>query len=1326
MNAPANLSVSKRELLDKMLRGAAAAAPANQPEPIRRRAPGTPLPLSAEQRQVWHHAALSAEVPLYNEGCTLHRAGPYDHQAMTAAVQALVRRHEALRTGFVVGDDGEPRPRVADTLTIPVPFDDLSHLPAAEREAAATALATADVRQPFLLAEGPLLRVRAVRLAPDRHRLYIAFHHIALDGVALYRVVLPELAALHDAFAQCAPSPLPEPALQYGDYVAWQAEHLASGSVRRQLSALCADLAAPPAPLELPSDRARPRVQTHRGDQHVFQVDEALTDRLRALAQGSGATLYMVLLASYHALLHRYTGEGDIIVGGVTDLRRRPELEQVVGYALNAMALRTRPHADLPFAELLEQARDAALAALAASEVPFDEVVQALGVRRSPGRQPLFNTFFSIQPPLEQPPVGWRLSQMDLAVGIAKYDLYLELEDRLDGLEARFLYSTELFDAATIERMADHWRVLLAGIAGDPGQTIGALPILTDGERRQLAAEAAATVRPLPALLPERVAAIIAEQPDAPAIRWNGERFSYAALDACVDAIAAALEDVGVGPGALVGVCVDRSPDMVAALLAIHRVGAAYLPLDPDFPPARLAYIVESAGPALILAERARASALPSSDLPILLLDDVGEGRPVRRPAITPDDLAYVLYTSGSTGKPKGVEITHGALANLLESMRRQPGMAAGEALLAVTTLSFDIAALELFLPLIAGGEVVILPREIAVDPRRLAEAIEAEAPDVMQATPATWRGLVETGWPGDPRLRILCGGEGLPRDLAEALIARAGEVWNVYGPTETTIWSTCARITSGAEPVPIGRAIDNTSLHVLDAQGQFVPAGVVGELHIGGAGLAHGYRGRPDLTAERFGERPGVPGERLYRTGDLARRLADGTLLCLGRVDNDEKIRGYRVAVEEIEGALCEHPAVAAAAVRSWPDASGERALAAYVVAAGPVADAADLRRHLAERLPGYMVPSWIEALPALPMTPNGKIDRKALPQPGDGAAAERAISPPASETETRLAAMWTELLGVTDISRDDGFFALGGHSLLVARLLTRIERHWHQRLGMAEFFRADTLAALAERIDRGADDGQGLLVPLQPKGTRTPIIWIDGGPRFRHLALATGTERPFLGLPTADVLDDAMARGLPIEGVATLLVDAIRQARPHGPYIIGGWCTFGLLAYEVAHQMRGAGQDVRMVVLGHSLNPVAYHAIGKTGLRLSKARYHWRIWRRLPVRERWSYARARFRGVMEDTGIADAQVSETAGRDRTDALEAAAYAYVPPAYPGDVAIFQPVDRLDVWDTVPGWCAVVTGDVHGFDVPGDHGTITDPEGARVWATQLNGLLTGL
>jgi thioesterase domain-containing protein/acyl carrier protein len=685
---------------------------------------------------------------------------------------------------------------------------------------------------------------------------------------------------------------------------------------------------------------------------------------------------------------------------------------------------------------------------------------------------------------------------------------------------------------------------------------------------------------------------------------------------------------------------------------------------------------------------------------------------------VAPDDLAYVLYTSGSTGNPKGVEIGHAALINLLAAMRERPGFGAGDSLLAVTTLSFDIAALELFLPLICGGELIVAPRSVATDPRELAELIGESKPTVMQATPATWRALVEAGWKGDPSLRILCGGEAFPRDLAEALLPRAGEVWNMYGPTETTIWSTVERVGQGDGPVPIGRPIANTQIHILDRYGNTAPVGAIGELFIGGVGLARGYRGRPDLTSERFVETPAALGARLYRTGDLARYRPDGTILCLGRVDNDEKIRGYRVAVEEIEGALAAHPAVAAAAVRSWPDASGERALAAYLVAHGDVSpDRAALRAHLAETLPDYMIPAHFEWLDGLPMTPNGKIDRKALPRPARGTPA--ALEPAQGETEERLAAIWCELLRTPQVGRDDSFFDLGGHSLLVARLLVRIERQWGRRLGMAEFFRAPTLRTLAERIDSGTSGDFGALVSLQPLGGGVPVLWLDGGPTFRPLAQALGTDRPFLGLELGPILAEILRPGIAFEEIAAAVLAVLRKSRPRGPYLIGGWCTNGILAFEVARQLRAAGDEVPLLALGHSINPVAFQRITAGRMRLAKMRYHLKAWSGLPLVRKLGYAIDRARGVLEEVGVAEAELPDSRYRANAAALESAAYGYDPGPYDGAVALFQPAARLDVLDTLPGWSEVVTGPIESHDIPGSHDTMAEPPNVATFAERL-------
>jgi thioesterase domain-containing protein/acyl carrier protein len=515
---------------------------------------------------------------------------------------------------------------------------------------------------------------------------------------------------------------------------------------------------------------------------------------------------------------------------------------------------------------------------------------------------------------------------------------------------------------------------------------------------------------------------------------------------------------------------------------------------------------------------------------------------------------------------------------------------------------------------------------------------------------------------------------------------------------------------------VPIGRPIANTTIHILDKYRNTAPIGVVGELFIGGTGLAHGYRHRADLTAERFVT---IRGERLYRTGDLARYRPDSTILCLGRVDNDEKIRGYRVAVEEIESALAEYPEIVAAAVRSWPDASGERALAAYIVTRGDTLPSrAELREHLAKTLPDYMIPSHFEHLPALPMTPNAKVDRKALPQPGG--AGTREIEPPQGETEETLAAIWCDLLRIGQVSRDDSFFELGGHSLLVARLLIRIEQQWGRRIGMAEFFQAPTLEKLAERIEGNASADLGEWVPLQPLGDDLPLLWLDGGPTFLALAQAMGTKRPFLGLPLGPILERTLQPGMTFEQMASEIVAVIRESRTHGPYLIGGWCTNGIMAFEVARQLRAAGEDVPLLALGHTMNPVAFQKITSTQMRISKARYHLGVWGNLPIGKRLDYAFDRARGLMEDVGVAE--IAEREGRYRVFAaqMEQAAYGYFPGDYDGVVALFQPAERLAVLDSRPGWAEVVRGSLESFDIPGTHGTMAEPPNVATFAERLN------
>jgi amino acid adenylation domain-containing protein len=1308
-------AAARRVMLDRMLRGEAGATAGMAP--VAPRDPARPVALTNEQRQVWLHMAMAPDMPLYNESITIHRIGAYNHAALEWALGEVVRRHAIWRTAFVE-HGGEPVQQVAEPRPIRLPIIDISHLPEAARDGEAVRLATQDARTAIALDCAPLFRARVVKLAEHEHRLYLTLHHIIFDGVSIYRTLVPELAALVAAFEAGQPSPLPEPALQYADYAVWQADH--DDDREQQIAWWRQTLAEPLPRLELAGDRPRPAHATHAGSMETFELPPGLVERLKHIATAHGATLYMVLLAAFKTMLFRYTGERDIIVGGVTDTRRRPELQPLMGYFLNTMALRSRPQGDMAFNTYLAQVRASVIGALGACDVPFNRLVRALDIKRGAGTHPLFNTLFSIEPPVEPFPPGWDLTQMDVTVGAAKYDLYCELDERHErhggGMVGRLLYSTELFDAETMRRMIDHFARLLQGVADDPSAPLAALPMLGPHEQRNLRHDWNDTAQPLPhASVTDWFAQTAARRPDATALVQGDVRWTYADLSRRGDAIAARLVTDGVRPGDLVGISLARTPHMVAALLGVLRAGAAYLPLDPGFPPARLTLIARDAGLSLALTDPDPAPglvrALDAADVRLVpLLPDWPDAPAPRVPASDAAECAYVLYTSGSTGQPKGVEVSHGALVNLLCAMRDRPGFAPGESLLAITTLSFDIAGLELWLPLVCGGTVHIAPREVAIDMIALAETIDRIRPDVLQATPATWLGLIEAGWEGLGTLRALCGGEALPRVLAEQLLARVGALWNVYGPTETTIWSTCARVEHGTGPVPIGRPIANTVVRVLDQAGQDRPIGAVGELWIGGCGVAIGYRGRPDLTAERF---VAIDGVRMYRTGDLARWRADGQLVCLGRVDSEEKIRGFRVAIEEIEGALIRLPRIAAAAVRAWPDASGERALAAYVVGQG---EPAEWRAQLAETLPDYMIPGRFVVLDALPLTPNGKLDRQALPPP-DAPVARRG-EPPATLDEARLAAIWCKVLQLETVGRDDDFFDLGGHSLLIARLLRLAEAEFGHRVPMATLFRAPRLADMAALIASGKPIDSPALVPIQPKGTQPPIFWLDGGSTMLPLAHELGEDQPFFGI-SVDALLDAIGRcPKRLDDIAALVVEEVLRLRPQGPYRLGGWCSSGIIAYAVASQLVARGAQVELLILAHAFHPVKARSIGALRFFTSRLRFHVAQTMRQQKGRQWHYFRDRLRGLSDSAGLVGGREA-VLRPDLIAAINRAALHYVPPAYPGHVLLLQPAEHPDVLDFEAEWRADVTGRFEIHTAHGGHRTMLEhpnvvPLAARV------------
>jgi amino acid adenylation domain-containing protein len=1037
--------------------------------------------------------------------------GRLDPGALAKAVNDVVRRHETLRTTFGTSN-GRPVQRIAAEVRIDLPVLDLGALPSAARETEARRIAAAEARQPFDLIHGPLLRVALVRLAADDQLVLVTLHHIVSDGWSL-DLFVRELAAFYGG---AVPPPLP---VQYADYAAWQRRRLAGPALRAEIEHWRQILEGAPAVLELQADHPRPPVLTYRGGVQGFDLPAPLAAGLTAFGRRHDATLFMVLLAAFQILLARLTGREDLVVGTPVANRDREETEGLIGFFMNTLVLRTSLTGEPGLAGLLPRVRETALAAYAHQELPFEKLVEELKPARDLAHAPLFQVMFSLRRATPPPAfLGLELGTIpgdDPDTGTAKFDLTLSLVEGVEGLGGGIEHNRDLFDPSTVHRLAGHYAILLAAAVADPGRPLWELPLLTAGESAQLLKEWNNTAEPLPSepAVHRWIEAQARRRPEAVAVEQRERQLTYAELDARADHLAERLRALGVGPERRVALCVERSPEMVVAVLAVMKAGGAWVPLDPGHPQERLRWILEDTGWPLLVATPGERQAELAREVGAVVWVDVEppEGASARSPGREPrergplhvpepseratadalppppgasstdDLLAYILFTSGSTGRPKGVQVARRGLANFLASMAVRPGLGEDDVLLAVTTLSFDISGLELLLPLITGARVVVASRDVAADGPRLAAALASHGATAMQATPATWRLLLESGWAPPAGFKVLCGGEALPGDLAARLGAGGAVVWNLYGPTETTIWSAIERVGADAverSVVPLGRPIANTQIHLLGSRGEAVPAGVPGELLIGGAGAARGYVGRPDLTAERFVPDPwGAPGSRLYRTGDLARRLADGRLEFLGRLDHQVKIRGFRIELGEIEAALADHPAVRHAVVVDREAGLGDRRLVAYAeVEAGRTLTpltVTEVRLFLRARLPEYMLPAAFVPLDRLPLNPSGKVDRRALPEPGSGRPAlDAAFVAPREGLETTLAAFWGEILGVDRVGIHDNFFELGGHSLLLVRLHGRIAGELGTDLSLLELFEHPTVAALARRLEemRGA----------------------------------------------------------------------------------------------------------------------------------------------------------------------------------------------------------------------------------------------------------------
>ncbi len=1098
-----NLSKSKRALLAQQLHKARSKT---DPRAIGPRPQGQPPSLSFAQQRLWFLDQWNPNSPTYNIPIVLRLIGPLNVAALRQAFNDVVRRHQVLHTTYQ-SVNGEPTPTLHPEPALTLNLLDLRALPADEQEHHLSHQAC----QPFNLEQDLPIRVTLLRLSDAEHRLLITIHHIATDGWSM-GLLVQELLTLYHAFCAGKPSPLAELPLQYADFAHWQRQYLQGKVLENHLAYWKAQLDGELSLLELPTDRPRSARQTFRGDRISRPLTPSLVDALDALGRQENASLFMVLLAGFQTLLHRYTGQTDVIVGVPIANRNRPEIEKLIGFFVNTLPLRVDLTGNPTFRQLIQRVRQVTLEAYEHQDLPLERIVAALDLERNASHNPLFQTVFVTQnmptPSLESPDLHISFIK-EVNTNTARFDLTLLIYFLEQGPVITVEYNTDLFDEATIERLVGHYQTLLEAIMVNPDSTLAQLPILAEAERRQMLVDWNDTqaARPQGVTVPELLKSRVEQSPDAIALSFRGQKITYQQLDQRANQLANYLRKLGIGPEMGVGICLDRSPHMIVSMLGVLKAGGAYLPLDPEHPPERLDFMLADAQVQVLLTQQKLIEKLIESDVPAVCLDT--HWQTIAQESMAPpkngpsaDNLAYIIYTSGSTGQPKGVMITHKALVNHAFGLINRYGLDPNQRLLQAISPSFDASAEEIFPVLLSGATLVLTADSKDILGNSLTQICKQEHITILHLPSSVWHQwvdvLVSDGDVLPASLGVLLVGGEQPSVAKLQTFARLAErpirFLNAYGPTEATITSTLfetlctAEATAGLAKIPIGRPIANTQIYLLDANQRLSPPGVPAELCIGGAGLSRGYLNQPALSAEKFIPNPfsQQPGARLYRSGDLARYLPDGTIEFLGRMDHQVKIRGFRVELEEIESVLGQHPDIKETLVLAQEDSLGKR-LAAYVVPRNRGAlSSKNLLCFLQDKLPDYMLPSTFTTLEKLPLAPNGKVDLQALPAPAavDSELRETYVAP-RNPIEKTLAHIWAQVLNLDRVGAHDSFFALGGHSLLATQIMSRAQRAFQVELTLQDFFIKPTVEAMARTI---AQKSQSPLKETEIKRVRRP----------------------------------------------------------------------------------------------------------------------------------------------------------------------------------------------------------------------------------------------
>jgi len=1175
--------------------------------------------VSAAQERIWFLEQMEPGNPTNLLFHSFHLSGNLNAEVLQYALNELVRRQQILRTTFAAvaiyaGIDGRPVPIIAKPAPSTLPVIDLSRLTEAARQSEVAKLTRLQARQSFDLSKGPLFRLQLLRLSEREHILLLSMHRMIADEESCV-IFVRELFSLYKSSVNNSPPVTESLPTQHATVASRQQAWQQTDAAKEQIENWKKLLQSAPALLELPADRPRPPKRSYSGARASIEIPDNVVDALDELSERAGLSLSTVLLTAFQILLAGYTSQPDIVLG-LSISGRTEETKSLIGPLANNLVLRTEVVREKSFLEQLESTSESLAVAFSLQQIPFERLLEELQPQRSLSHTPVFQVMLRLE---DSAPLHYKLRdlsvrEMDLDTEVCEFDLtaHLPAHDRGERLTFRIDYNTDLFIARTIERLLKNFVTLLTGIAANPEERLSALQIVDREEIQQLITwnntQRAYSRELCVHELIERQAAL---QPQKVAVVFGAQQLSYEELNRRANQLAAYLQAHRVADG-LVGIYLERGPELIVTLLAVLKAGAAYVPLDTESPASRLAFMIQDSGLQLIITQQTLRERLPQSAAQVVCLETEVE-KIASEPSANssrktnPSSLAYVIYTSGSTGTPKAVEIPHSAVVNFLTSMRQRPGVTPEDRLLAVTTLSFDIAGLEIYLPLVAGGRVELSSRAKAADGKYLKEKLTTAGITVMQATPATWRLLLEAGWEGNRELKILCGGEALPRDLANELLKRGQSVWNMYGPTETTIWSAVEKLELTDGAVLLGQAIANTQLYVLDQELNLVPIGVAGELFIGGEGLARDYHGRAALTAERFVPNPFATeaGARLYRTGDLVRRLADGRLEFLGRLDHQVKIRGFRIELGEVMQALSQHPLVTESIVTAAPDRSlGGQRLIAYLVAKHDASiDIGEIRTFLKSRLPDYMIPAVFVPLPKLPLTSSGKVDVKALPPPDDSRPAlQVSYAEPQDSVEKQLVTIWQNVLSVTPIGVDDNFFHVGGHSLLAVRLFAQIENRFGRVLPLATLFQAPTIRELAVVLREEGCRQWSSLVAIRSRGSKPPLFCIHAAGAnvliYRPLASHLDEQQPIYALQALG-LDGVTQPLTRVEDMAAHYIKEIRALQPGGPYYLLGGSFGGLVAFEMAQQLHAQRQRVALLALLDTYCPL--HSLTQ------RVRCHW-----------------------------------------------------------------------------------------------------------------------